>query len=173
MMSGTLANVQWGRHVSLLPLTVHSGRPQTGHNRMFDTLAAALNRDRTIDIVTLGRRSGRWRTTEIWFTNIGGRIIICGTPSAGGPRGQHKPRDWLANLRAHSEFEFHFKESLQQCLKARAEVVTDPEDRRTLMSAPQTAWYRDQGYSVDDLVQHAPVVEVFFLPPYAGLNRPD
>ncbi len=136
-------------------------------------LAGALIRDRTIDIVTLGRRSALRRTTEIWFNNIDGRIIICGTPSAAGPRGRRKPRDWLANLRAQPAFEFRFKESLVYSLPARAELIVDPEDRRKLMSAPETAWYRDQGYSVEDLVQHAPIVEVFFLPPYAELTRLD
>lgn len=139
---------------------------------MIDELAAALVTDRTIDIVTLGRKTGHRRTTEIWFNNIDGRIIICGTPSASGTRGERKPRDWLANLRAHPEFEFCFKESLQHSLPARALIVRDADDRRFIMSAPQTAWYRNQSWSVADLVRFAPVAEVSFLPPYDALNRP-
>ena len=41
-------------------------------------------------------------------------------------------------------------------------VSTDPEDRRHLMSAPATKWYRDQVESIEDLVSDSPIVEVFF-----------
>ena len=132
---------------------------------------AALRRDRTIDIITTGARTGLERTTEIWFTNIGGRIIICGTPSADGSRSPRSNRDWLANLKRNPEFLFRFKESVSLTLPARAAVVTAPEDRRSIMSAPETRWYRDQGFSVEDLVGGAPIVEVRFLGAYAALNR--
>ncbi|MGE0622939.1 MAG: nitroreductase/quinone reductase family protein [Pseudomonadales bacterium] len=131
----------------------------------------ALRRDRTIDIVTTGARTGLERTTEIWFTNIGGRIILCGTPSADGGRGPRSARDWLANLKRNPEFLFRFKESLTLTVPSRAVVVTDPADRRQIMSAPETRWYRDQGFSADDLVQGAPIVEVFFLGAFASLTR--
>jgi hypothetical protein len=122
----------------------------------------ALRRDRTIDIITTGAKSGLPRKTEIWFTNIGGRIIICGTPDARGKKGPRSPRDWLANLKANSEFLFCLKESLKVELPARAVVIVDPEDRRRLMSASETQWYRDQVDSVEDLIENSPIVEVFF-----------
>lgn len=133
-------------------------------------VAAALRSDRTIDIVTTGARSGRERTTEIWFTNIDGRIIICGTPSASGELAAPRPRDWLANLKAHPDFLFRFKESLQAGIPSRAGIVRDPADRRAVMSAPATRWYREQGFSVDDLVRHSPIVEVTFLGRWAVLT---
>lgn len=132
---------------------------------------AALRRDRTIDIVTTGARSGLERTTEIWFSNVGGRIIICGTPSAEGARGPRAGRDWLANLKRNPEFLFRFKESVNLTLPARADIVTDPADRQEIMSAPETRWYRDQGFSVAELVDAAPIVEVFFLGAFASLTR--
>jgi hypothetical protein len=64
---------------------------------------AALKTDRTIDIVTVGARTGIKRITEIWFTNIEGRIVICGTPSADGSLGRRSRRDWLANLKDTSK----------------------------------------------------------------------
>jgi len=131
----------------------------------------ALGSDRTIDIVTTGARTGLERTTEIWFTNISGRIIICGTPSADGSRGPRANRDWLANLKRNPEFLFRFKESVSLALPARAVLVTEPADRQHIMSAAETAWYRDQGFSIDDLVRGAPIVEVFFLGPYGSLTR--
>ena len=121
---------------------------------MFDKIRAALNSDKTIDIVTTGARTGVPRTTEIWFTRVGRRIIICGTS---GFR-----RDWLANLKANPEFVFVLKESLSARLQARAVPIVDPEDRRKLMTSPETSWYREQGISVEDLVQGCPIVEVFF-----------
>ncbi len=126
-----------------------------------DEIRQALRNDRTIDIVTTGAKSGLPRRIEIWFTNVSGRIIICGTPDARGAKGPRKLRDWLANLKAHSEFTFCLKESLQVELPARAVIIEDPHDRRRLMSAPETQWYRDQVDSIDDLVEGSPIVEVF------------
>ncbi len=98
----------------------------------------------------------------ISFTNGNERIIICGTPNLKGEKGQYGPRDWLANLRAHPDFTFCLKESLQIELPAKAVEIVDPEDRRYLMSAPETQWYRDQVDTVDELVKYSPIAEVFF-----------
>ncbi len=122
----------------------------------------ALKTDRTIDIITIGAKTGLPRRIEIWFNNVDGRIIITGTPHASGEQGKYTPRNWLANLRANPEFTFCFKESIQANVPARAVEITDPDDRRLIMSAPATQWYRDQVGSVDELVQHSPMVEIFF-----------
>ena len=122
---------------------------------------AALLSDRTIDIITTGAKSGQPRVTEIWFTNVNGRIIICGTPGAKGGSGPRSRRDWLANLKAYPDFTFCLKESLESAIPARAIEITDPQDRRRLMSAPETQWYRDQVDSLEDLVAGSPIVEVF------------
>jgi len=138
---------------------------QTGYNQNVDkqTILKALKTDRTIDIVTTGAKTGLPRRTEIWFWNINGRIIICGTPSAGGESGPQARRDWLANLSVNPEFLFCLKESVQIQLRARAEIITDPVDRRAIMSAPETRWYRQQTGSVEELVAASPIIEVFFL----------
>jgi len=122
----------------------------------------ALRKDRTIDIITTGSKTGLPRRTEIWFTNINGRIIICGTPNAKGGKGHYSPRDWLANLRAHPDFTFCLKETIQVELQATAVEIVNPDDRRYIMSAPETKWYRDQVDSVEELVNESPIVEVFF-----------
>ena len=122
----------------------------------------ALSIDRTIDIITTGAKTGLPRKTEIWFSNIGGRIIICGTPDAEGKNNARAHRDWLANLKANPEFLFCLKESLKAELPARAVVIVDPDDRRQIMSAPETKWYRDQVNSIEYLVRDSPIVEVFF-----------
>jgi hypothetical protein len=133
-------------------------------------LVEALKTDRLIDIVTIGARTGSQRVTEIWFVNIDGRIVICGTPSADGPLGPRRPRGWLANLKANPRFEFCLKESVVCSLPAKAIEVTDATDRRRIMMAPQTRWYREQGFSIADLVEHSPIVDVFFLDEYTYLN---
>ena len=129
---------------------------------MNEEIREALNNDRTIDIITTGAKSGLPRRIEIWFTNVDGRIIICGTPDAKGGKGSRTPRDWLANLRANPDFKFCLKESLKVEIPAIAVEIVDPEDRRYLMSAPATQWYRDQVDSIEDLVNDSPIVEVFF-----------
>ena len=40
----------------------------------------ALESERTIDITTTGRTSGRPRRIEMWFHNLDGRLYLSGTP---------------------------------------------------------------------------------------------
>lgn len=127
---------------------------------MDDRAREALACDKTIDITTTGRTSGRSHKTEIWFMYIDGRVFITGTPG---------PRDWYANLVANPEFIFHLKESARADLPARATPVTDPEQRRCVMSAPETEWYRGQA-SMEDLVARSPIVEVFLDEARDGLT---
>ena len=129
---------------------------------MNEEVKKALRQDRIIDIITIGAKSGLPRKKEIWFWNVDGRIIICGTPDAVGKNGIRKPRDWLANLKANPAFKFCLKKSLKVELSATAVVIEDEQERRKLMNAPQTKWYRDRVNSVEDLVKHSPIVEVFF-----------
>jgi hypothetical protein len=48
--------------------------PATGDGELDERIRDALARDRTIDITTVGRRSGKPRRIEIWFHNVGGRV---------------------------------------------------------------------------------------------------
>ena len=129
---------------------------------MNDEIRQALFTDKTIDIITTGAKSGLSRRIEIWYTRIGSRFYICGTPSNGGEHGPPARRDWLANMKAHPQITFCLKDSVQVELKARAAEITDAEQRRQIMSAPETQWYRAQGYSVDELVAGSPIVEIVF-----------
>ena len=116
-------------------------------------LREALARDRIIDIVTIGRRSGEPRRTEIWYVRVAGRYFITGTPG---------PRSWYANLCARPDFLFCLKESLAAELPARARPIHDPVQRRSVFSAPDTKWYRAQGHTIEDLIRESPLVEVVF-----------
>ncbi|PRZ43909.1 uncharacterized protein DUF385 [Antricoccus suffuscus] len=53
--------------------------------------------DRTIDITTVGRRSGKSRRIEIVFYRFDDDIYLSGIPAP-------KQRDWLANLSTQPEF---------------------------------------------------------------------
>ena len=135
-----------------------------------DAARAALRCDLTIDIVTLGRRSGEWRTTEIWFMVVDDTVYICGTPGAGPAEREYWPRDWMANLIARPDFSFVLKESVDLVLSARAEPVVDRAERRRVFCAPVTGWYRNQTGSIEALVDHAPIVRVSFTGEAASLN---
>ena len=93
---------------------------------MDEPVKQALERDRTIDITTRGRKTGQPRRKEIWFHNVEGRLYITGTPGR---------RDWYANLLAHPEFTFHLKQSVRADLPARATAILDKARRREIIAA--------------------------------------
>ena len=135
-----------------------------------EAVRRALAEDQTIDIVTRGAKTGERRTTEIWFTRVGAEIFITGTPAGDGTPSPRRPRDWLANIKAHPELEFVLKESIQATLPAVAAEITDRDERSRVFSAPETAYYRDNTGSVDRLVDEAPLVKVTFTGDAAPLN---
>ena len=116
-----------------------------------ETIRNALTTDRTIDITTVGRKSGQPRRTEIWFRNRGGRIFITGLPGT---------RSWLANMRASPEFTFHLKESVQADLQARARIVTDEDERRQVLRLLLDG---QSSTDFEEWVARSPLVEVEFL----------
>ena len=115
---------------------------------------AALARDGTIDITTVGARSGLARRSEIWFLHLDGRTFITGTPG---------PRNWYSNLLAHDLFTFHLRESTTADLSARAVPILDEATRRWVFSQPHrwNDWYLGEA-PFDELVASAPLVEVLF-----------
>jgi deazaflavin-dependent oxidoreductase (nitroreductase family) len=108
--------------------------------------------DPTVDITTIGRRSGEERRVEIWMLDVDGRFFITGTPGR---------RDWLANLRADAHLTVHLKRRAGIDLPATAERVTDEQTRRAVLEHLSATWYRGQA-SVDELVASAPMIEVRF-----------
>jgi deazaflavin-dependent oxidoreductase (nitroreductase family) len=108
--------------------------------------------DPTVDITTIGRRSGLPRRIEIWMMDVDGRFFITGTP------GQ---RDWLANLLADPTLVVHLKRRAHLDIEARAEPVEDPATRRQVFEHLVSHWYRTQT-DLDELVATAPMVEISF-----------
>ena len=112
-----------------------------------DATRAALSQIRTIDITTVGRRSGRPARIEIWWFHVDDRFVITGRPG---------PRDWFANVLADPRVTIHapFGD-----FTGRATPIRDPEFRRRVMTDPQLSWYSTQS-ELDELVSSAPMVEV-------------
>jgi hypothetical protein len=134
-----------------------------------DTILRSLLDERTVDIVTTGRRSNKVRVTEIWTTVVDGQTYICGTPNASQPGIEHKPRDWLANLVTTPEFTVRLKTSVHVDLPATASRVDDPAERRRVLTAPATEYYRD-AVSLEAAIAHSPMVQVHFTGDAAWLN---
>jgi deazaflavin-dependent oxidoreductase (nitroreductase family) len=112
----------------------------------------ALKQGHVIDITTTGRRTGQARRIEIVFHAIDGRVYISGFP-------RPQKRSWLANLEAHPDFTFRLKADVKADLPARARPITDPAERRRLLTEVQKTW---EQISLDDAVAMSPLVEVTF-----------
>jgi deazaflavin-dependent oxidoreductase (nitroreductase family) len=116
---------------------------------MDEAVRQALERDRTIDITTRGRKTGQLRRKEIWFHNLDGRLYITGTP------GQ---RDWYANMVANPEFTFHLKQSVRVDLPARATPVLEEASRRDIISRITKKLGRSR--DLDAWIEGSPLVEL-------------
>lgn len=95
--------------------------------RALEITPAAGTRERTIDITTRGRRTGRPRRIEIFFYRAAGRTYLCS--GAGGAA-----TDWHANLLADPDLTVHLKHEVRADLPARATPVTDPVERRAVLA---------------------------------------
>jgi hypothetical protein len=111
-------------------------------------------RERTVDITTVGRRSGEARRIETWFYRVDGTVYLSGLP---GRRG------WAANLEAEPNFTFHLKNGVQADLPARARRIDDEAERRRILTAliedlANNGTRRD----LEEWVAGAPLFEVRF-----------
>jgi deazaflavin-dependent oxidoreductase (nitroreductase family) len=119
---------------------------------MDEVVQGALERDRTIDITTTGRKTRQPRRKEIWFHNVEGHLYITGTPGR---------RDWYANLLAQPEFTFHLKQSVRADLPAQATPILDQVRRRAILATihQKLGGQRD----LEAWVEGSPLVEVELL----------
>jgi deazaflavin-dependent oxidoreductase (nitroreductase family) len=109
----------------------------------------ALRTDRTIDITTIGRKTGNPSKIEIAFHNFDGTLYISGTPGR---------RDWYANLVANPQFTFHLKQSAQADLPATATPITDAATRRQVLTKVVEKWGKQA--ELEAYVESSPLVEV-------------
>ncbi len=118
--------------------------------------------ERTIDITTIGRRSGQERRIEICFYRVGDAIYLTGVPGS-------KRRDWLINLEANPNFTFHLKNRVHADLQGTASVITDPDQRRDILRpvveeyngrwSPDGPWPHGD---LDEWVSNSPLALVTF-----------
>jgi deazaflavin-dependent oxidoreductase (nitroreductase family) len=115
--------------------------------------------ERTIDITTVGRRTGVPRRVEVWLHRVDGRWYLTGMPV---------PRSWYANLRANPHFVVHLKHGVKADLPATAASV-DEETRRRVITAVLDLQNRadvaarvSRRQNFDDWFAHSPLVEVVF-----------
>jgi deazaflavin-dependent oxidoreductase (nitroreductase family) len=115
--------------------------------------------ERTIDITTLGRRSGFPRRIEVWFHRVDGRWYLTGVPG---------PRSWYANVRAQPRFTVHLKHGVTADLPATAVPVDEARRRRVitavldLQNRPEIAARVSQRQHFDDWFAQSPLVEIVF-----------
>jgi deazaflavin-dependent oxidoreductase (nitroreductase family) len=115
--------------------------------------------ERTIDITTLGARTGAPRRVEVWFHRVDGRWYITGMPV---------PRNWYANVRANPRFIVHLKHGVMADLPATAAAVDEPTRRRVitavleLQSRPDVAARVSRCQELDEWLTHSPLVEIVF-----------
>lgn len=116
---------------------------------MNDATWNLLRTNRTIDLTTIGARSGRPSRIEIWAWWFEERYIITGTPGR---------RDWMANVRANPHVIVHAR---GHDITGRAAVVTDEDFRLRFFTHGETRWYSTQS-ELDRLVTRAPMIEIRF-----------
>jgi deazaflavin-dependent oxidoreductase (nitroreductase family) len=115
--------------------------------------------ERTIDITTLGRRTGVPRRIEVWLHRFDGRWYLTGMPAR---------RSWYANLRANPRFVVHLKHGVTADLSATAKTVEEPTRRRViaavldLQSQPEIAARVGGRQDLDEWLKHSPLVEIVF-----------
>jgi deazaflavin-dependent oxidoreductase (nitroreductase family) len=113
----------------------------------------------TIDITTVGARSGTPRRIEIWFHRVDDRWYLTGMPG---------PRSWYANVRAQPRFIVHLKHGVTADLPATAAPVDEPTRRRVitaildLQNRPDIAARVSQRQDLDDWLARSPLVEIVF-----------
>ena len=116
-------------------------------------LASFVDRE-CCDLVTVGRTSGKPRTTELWFGIADEQVLfISGTPRC----------DWRANLVANPDVTVVFGDESR---RGRARLVTDPAERRRFgdVMGAKYDWSGDEeiGLTRDEWVYECPLFAVGF-----------
>lgn len=110
----------------------------------------ALSHGHLIYITTTGRLTGAPRRIEITFHNFDGRIYITGIPHP------TRTRAWLRNLEADPRMVFHLKAPVRADLPAIARIITDPEERTSVLTRVARIWRRDAA----EMIAYSPLIEV-------------
>ncbi|MFV0458192.1 MAG: nitroreductase/quinone reductase family protein [Actinomycetales bacterium] len=121
----------------------------------------APSRDHAVDITTYGASSGKARRIEIWFHHVDGRWFLSGSPGR---------RDWYANLRKDPRMIVHLKHGVTADLPARGEPITDPDEKRRIITLilqgleEMDGWASASPENIDAWTTGSPLVEILFQP---------
>jgi deazaflavin-dependent oxidoreductase (nitroreductase family) len=127
--------------------------------RALDVRPDSSPTERTIEITTLGARTGVPRRVEVWLHRVDRRWYLTGMPV---------PRNWYANLRAHPRFTVHLKHGITADLRATARPVDEPTRRRVitavldLQERPEIAARLSQRQALERWLADSPLVEIVF-----------
>jgi deazaflavin-dependent oxidoreductase (nitroreductase family) len=105
--------------------------------------AADLDREQYLYLTTRGRKSGKPREIEIWFTHRGGRFYVIA---------EYETSNWVQNVRAHPEVEVKVA---GRKFQARARVLS-PQSDAELNHAVQELSRKKYGWGEGVVVQIVP-----------------
>jgi deazaflavin-dependent oxidoreductase (nitroreductase family) len=118
---------------------------------MDDAVRSSLDHGQTVEITTIGAKTGRQRRLEIVLHNFDKHLYLSGVPNPARKRG------WLANLEANPALTIHLKRPVQADLAATARVVTDHAERRAILEQVARVWNRrDLGM----MLESSPLIEL-------------
>ena len=149
-------------------MTTSSSSPTSSWNdevrRAIEIGPQSSARDRTIDVTTVGAKSGIARRIETWFYRFDGQVYLSGAPGR---------RSWYANLIANPEFVFHLKHGVQADLQAIATPIADAVDKRRILTGiladlnqPSNPARLSQPVGpLEDWVNGSPLAKVDFINP--------
>ena len=118
---------------------------------MDDALRSSLDHGQTVDITTIGAKTGRQRRLEIVLHNFDRHLYLSGVPNPARKRG------WLANLEKNPALTIHLKRPVEADLPATARVINDHAERKVILEKVARVWNRrDLGM----MFEHSPLIEV-------------
>ena len=112
----------------------------------------------TVDITTMGRKSGKPRRIEIWAHSLDGRLILVSSPGK---------RSWYANLIANPRFMYHAKGDKHHGVRAVARPITNQDERRAIFARLKSVsqYWDKHMHVIEDWVQGSCLVEVMLTMP--------
>ena len=85
-----------------------------------ELIIKAIYNDRLVDITTTGRKTGYKYRKEVRLRHIEGTVYLTNNPGT---------RDWAANLYTNPTFEYHFKESAEVNIMAKAIPIKEEAEK--------------------------------------------
>lgn len=90
-----------------------------------DSLRSALDSDSLADITTMGWEAGSENRVEVELFHLSGQVYLCNRPGDYG---------WTADLLVSPEFTIHLTQSVQMDLPALATDITNPTQKKELLT---------------------------------------